>query len=66
MKRIYRVDSTDESKIRGGWYLMADSIEAVRDVYPERLFPSMILEDVGEGMCIECNRRVVDAQIEKE
>jgi len=45
---------------------MADSIEAVRDVYPERLFPSMILEDVGEGMCIECNRRVVDAQIEKE
>ena len=65
MKTVFRVESTNEGNIRGGWYLVADSLAAARDIYPERLFPSMILEEIGEGMCVECNRRAVDALVEE-
>lgn len=61
MKTVFRVESANEENIRGGWYLVADSLAAARDVYPAQLFPSMTLVEVGEGMCVECNRRAVDA-----
>jgi hypothetical protein len=65
MKTVFRVESASEENVRGGWYLVADSLAAARDVYPAQLFPSMTLVEVGEGMCVECNRRAVDALVEE-
>ena len=64
MKPVFRVESANEENIRGGWYLLADSLAAAREVYPAQLFPSMTLVEVGEGMCVECNRRAVDVLVE--
>ena len=65
MKTVFRVESASEENVRGGWYLLADSLAAAREVYPAHLFPSMILIEVGTGLCVECNRRAVDALVEE-
>ena len=64
MKPVFRVESANEEIIRGGWYLLADSLAAAREVYPTHLFPSMTFVEVGKGLCVECNRRAVDALVE--
>ena len=65
MKPVFRVESANEEIIRGGWYLLADSLAAAREIYPAHLFPSMTLVEVGEGMCVECNRRQVESRKEE-
>ena len=65
MKLVFRVESANEEVVRGGWYLLADSLAAAREFYPARLFPSMTFVEVGKGLCVECNRRAVDALVEE-
>jgi len=55
MKTVFRVESANEENIRGGWYLLADSLAAAREVYPAHLFPSATFIEVGKGLCVECN-----------
>ena len=65
MKPVFRVESANEETIRGGWYLLADSLDAAREVYPAHVFPSMTFVEVGKGLCVECNRRAVDVLVEE-
>lgn len=56
MKKVYRVDSKDESKVKGGWFLIGD-IDRIREIYPMDVFSSMTIVEIGMGICVDCDDR---------